>query len=124
MQTYIGEVPGLGRGVFAARDLQQGEVIEVCAVLAIPPEQVQYLDKTGLHAYYYAWGHDLKGAAIALGHGSLYNHSYQPNARYLKHLENGTIEFICLNDVKKGEEIRVNYNGDPSDQTPTWFETS
>ena len=82
------------------------------------------LDKTGLHAYYYAWGHDLKGAAIALGHGSLYNHSYQPNARYLKHLENGTIEFICLNDVKKGEEIRVNYNGDPSDQTPTWFETS
>ena len=122
MNTYIGDVPGLGRGVFAAHDMQRGAVIEVCPVIVMPPEQVQYVDRTTLGAYYYTWGEDHQRAAIALGHGSLYNHSYTPNARYRKDFERDVLTFVCLTSVRQGEEIRVNYNGDPEDRAPLWFD--
>lgn len=122
MKTYVGRIPGVGRGVFAAEDIGEGKVIEVSEVIVIPPEEVEFLDQTTLERYYFAWGDDLKSAAIALGHGSLYNHSFSPNARYEKHLDQGTIEFICIRAVSKGEETRVNYNHDPNDQTPVRFE--
>ena len=122
MNCYIGSVSGLGRGVFAAKDIRQGEVIEVCNVIVIPEDEVQYADKTIIGAYYYTWGEDYRKAALALGNGSLYNHSYEPNAKYVKHFENDTLEFTCIKDVKKDEEIRVNYNGVPDDKSPMWFE--
>jgi SET domain-containing protein len=121
-KTYVGHVAGAGRGVFATEDIAEGEVIEVSEVIIVPPEEVQLLDRTALERYYFAWGDDLKSAAIALGHGSLYNHSFSPNARYEKHFDQGILEFICINAIKKGEEIRVNYNHDPHDQTPVRFE--
>jgi SET domain-containing protein len=58
--------------------------------------------------------------AVALGYGSLYNHSYQPNARYDD--ESGqTKVFRAIRDIAPGEEIVVNYNGEPGDETPVWF---
>ena len=57
---------------------------------------------------------------MALGYGSLYNHSYQPNARY----DDGrgqTKIFMAIRDIALGEEIVVNYNGEPDDKTPVWF---
>ena len=122
MKTYVECAPGAGRGVFAAEDIAEGGIVEVSEVIVVPPEEVQFLDQTTLERYYFAWGDDLKSAAIALGHGSLYNHSFSPNARYEKHFDRGTLEFICIRAVKKGEEIRVNYNHDPHDQTPVRFE--
>ncbi len=57
---------------------------------------------------------------MALGYGSLYNHSYQPNARYDD--ESGqTKVFSAIRDIAPGEEIVVNYNGEPEDETPVWF---
>ena len=60
--------------------------------------------------------------ALALGYGSLYNHSYTPNARYFTNIENQSIDFYARKDIREGEEIMVNYNGDPEDQSPLWFE--
>jgi SET domain-containing protein len=124
MRTYIGHVPGVGRGVFAAEDILEGEVIEVSPVIVIPLDQVPFLDQTVLESYYYAWENHLKSAAIALGHGSLYNHSYNPNARYEKRFDQSTIEFFSIRNIKKGQEIRVNYNGSPEDITPVRFEVN
>lgn len=122
MKTYIGEVPILGRGVYAAKNLKKGEVIERCPVIVCPQEEVGYLDKTRLRTYYYMWGKGNDKAAIVLGHGFFYNHSYEPNARYVKDLEHETMLFLCIADVNKGEEIRINYNGDPDSKSPMWFE--
>ncbi|HZU37814.1 MAG TPA: SET domain-containing protein-lysine N-methyltransferase, partial [Gemmataceae bacterium] len=59
--------------------------------------------------------------AIALGYGSLYNHSYMPNARYDD--EPGpAMTFTALRTIRPGEEITVNYNGDPKDRSPVGFE--
>ncbi|HWL25392.1 MAG TPA: SET domain-containing protein-lysine N-methyltransferase, partial [Ureibacillus sp.] len=36
--------------------------------------------------------------------------------------ENHSIDFYAMRDIHEGEEILVNYNGDPEDQSPLWFE--
>jgi SET domain-containing protein len=55
------------------------------------------------------------------GYGSLYNHSYRPNARYVD-LAGRTKLFTAIRDIAAGEEITVNYNGEPGDETPVGFE--
>jgi SET domain-containing protein len=58
--------------------------------------------------------------AVALGYGSLYNHSYTPNARYDDESPQIKI-FTAIREIAAGEEITINYNGEPSDESPVWF---
>jgi uncharacterized protein len=108
-----------GLGVFSAVGRQSGELLEVSPVLEVPAEQVQALRRTSLGVYYFWWPPD--GAAVALGYGSLYNHSYLPNARYELEPDDAVIVFTALRPIAQNEEITVNYNGDASDLTPVWF---
>ena len=107
-------------GVFAARAIEVGEVIEICPVLLFPKEELEFMDKTVMYDYYFDWTEN--EYAICLGYGSLYNHSYAPNAEYDMDFDNNTIDFYCIQPIKAGEEILVNYNGFPEDQTTVWFE--
>ncbi len=120
----IRETKTKGRGVFAAKDFTPEEIIETCPVIELPEQDVGHIDKTKLFDYYFGWGANLKGAAIALGYGSLYNHSYEPNAQYEKDFERNAVIFTCLRPIKKDEEITVNYSGNPYSKTPVWFEVS
>lgn len=115
---YLAELPGKGRGVFAQRQIHGGELIERAPVIVVPAGQWEAMDKTILFEYFFAWG---EHSAIALGYGSLYNHSYRPNARYVKLLAEQVIEFYALRDIQPGEEILINYNVDPADDSPLWF---
>ncbi|HJN65554.1 MAG TPA: SET domain-containing protein-lysine N-methyltransferase, partial [Pirellulales bacterium] len=64
------------------------------------------------------WGK--RTVALALGYGSLYNHSYNPNARYDD--ARGQIKvFTAICDITEGTEITINYNGDPDDPTDVGF---
>lgn len=114
--------PGKGRGVVARRQFSAGEIVETVPVLVLPAEQWEHIEKTVLYNYTYGWGPKLEHAGLALGLGSLYNHSFQPNARYVRHLDELTIDFVALRTIEEGEEITVNYNGDPDDTSPMWFE--
>jgi hypothetical protein len=116
------EVPGKGRGVVAVRALDEGESIEIAPVIAVDPAHAAALTSTVLDHYVYDWFPGSIGLAVALGCGSLYNHSYAPNAFYRKNFENNTIEYVALKPIPAGAEILVNYNGDPADQTPLWFD--
>ena len=109
-----------GRGVFALKDFQPGEVIEVCPVLVLSAEDTRVLDKTEVYNYYYSWQDG--GSALALGYGSLYNHSYTPNAVREKDFKNDQIVIRAHTPIRKGEEITHNYNGDPTNQKKVWFE--
>ena len=113
-----------GRGVFALTAIPAGSLIESVDVIPIPREEMDSIEACILADYYFRWGDDGREGAIALGYGSLYNHSYTPNARYVKHFEHGTIDFIALRDIAAGEEIRTNYNGVPDDRKKVWFEVS
>lgn len=113
-----------GRGVFALVPIPAGSLIETAAVIPVSREEVGALQDCVLAEYYFRWGKDGREGAIALGYGSLYNHSFKPNARYVKHYERQTIDFVAIRDIAVGEEIRTNYNGEPGDQTKLWFDAS
>jgi hypothetical protein len=118
----LGAAPGKGRGVFATAPIARGEIIERAPVLVSPADEWSHVEKTVLYHYCFAWGPQLEHAAIGLGYASLYNHSYTPNAVYLRHLEDLLIHFVALHDIAPGEQITVNYNNDPANQEPVWFE--
>jgi uncharacterized protein len=111
-----------GQGVFAARDIEPGEIIEICPILLFPKEQLPHMRRTVIDDYYFDWGEEGEWFAIALGYGSLYNHSYTPNAEYEMDFANKTIDFFCIQPISAGDEILINYNGDSDNQTKVWFE--
>src|SRR6266571_4803892 len=110
MSLQIQHFSDKGRGVVAARPFRAGETIERPPVIVIPAEEAPLIRDTRLAHYYFEWGDDCKQAAIALGYGSLYNHSYTPNARYEFRESEECLEFIALRDIEPGEEITINYN--------------
>jgi uncharacterized protein len=117
---------GKGRGVFATVSFACGELIEASPIILIPAEQWPQIEPTVLALYIFNFGPTPaeEDAAIALGYGSLYNHSFTPNAQYSKSWEEQLIRFVALRDIEAGEEITINYNGSPDDQTPIWFEVN
>lgn len=111
-----------GRGVYATRDIKKGELIEVSPVLLSRENEWKYLQKTVLFNYCFTWGDNYEHTAIALGYGSLYNHSYTPNATFDNNIDNFSIDFYALADIKDGDEITINYNEDAEDRSPLWFD--
>lgn len=115
-------LPSAGMGVFARIDIKEGEIIEETPILIIPDDQLSSLVKTELINYFFAWGKGFKEGAIAWGYGSLFNHSYEPNANYIKDFENNMIRFVAIENISRDQEIVMNYNGHPGDKTKLWFE--
>lgn len=115
----VRRVKGKGRGVFATRPIRSGELIERVPVLVLPVRELEEGAPPRLAAYCFQWGRDT--IALALGYGSLYNHSFRPNARY-EDVGPQTKLFSALRDIAAGEEITVNYNADPDDASPVDFE--
>jgi SET domain-containing protein len=116
--VYVGSSESRGRGVFARRDLAAGEVIEVCPVIVLAGAE-EHLDKTHLFDYYFGWG---ESVAVALGYGSLYNHSYHANADHVCDHLHGAIRISAHRPISKGEEITINYGGPPDCSDPVWFD--
>ena len=97
--------------------------MEVCPVLVLPPEDLSAVKKTQLDHYTFNWpkvdlqtGKKSTTQAIALGVGSIFNHSRNPNVGF--HLDLGleTITYTTLRDVEAGEELCISYG-------PTlWFD--
>src|SRR3569623_2035422 len=110
MSITVHNFPSKGRGVVALRPFDAGETIERPPVIVIPKNEAPLLRDTRLAHYYFEWGDDCQQAAIALGYGSLYNHSYTPNARYEFRESEECLEFIALRAIEPGEEVSINYN--------------
>jgi SET domain-containing protein len=117
----VKRVTGKGRGVFARKAIRRGEIIERVPVIVLPLRDVMRDpdDWTGLGCYCFEWGRET--VALALGFGSLYNHSFEPNARYDDEARQAKV-FSAIRDIDAGEEITINYNGDPDDRSPVWFD--
>jgi SET domain-containing protein len=115
----VKNVPGKGRGVFALKPIRTGAIIERVPVLLIPIKDfVGGLKNSTLNAYLYLWSKDK--VAVSLGYGSLYNHSYEPNAKYVHGPK--MLTYRALSDIAAGQEITINYNFVPDDQTPMAFD--
>jgi hypothetical protein len=104
----------MGRGVFAGRDFGAGELIEVCPVLVLPPG-AEAAGLGGLRAYVFLWGQAGDRLALALGYGSLYNHSPHPNAEFVPRHARGEIAFRTLCCLAAGEQILIDYQWEAAD---------
>lgn len=118
---YIADSELGGRGVFSSSPISADSIIEIAPVLLLPAEQRPLFDQTLIHDYYFIWGENDEALALLLGNGSLYNHSFQPNAEYRPDFSGQTMSFYALRDIAAGEEITVNYNGDPDGKGRFWF---
>jgi SET domain-containing protein len=121
---YCKESPGKGRGVFSERSFSPGDLIETAPVIVIPESQRELIESTVLDHCVFQWGAAGLELAIALGYGSLYNHSSNPNAFYHRDLENSTVHFVCVTTINENEEILINYHGNQYDSIPIVFEGS
>ena len=124
VRLEVRETAARGRGVFALAPIPAGTLIESADVIPIPRDEMHLIESCILADYDFRWGPDGREGAIALGYGSLYNHSYTPNAYYVRQLERVSIDFIALRDIAAGEEIRTNYNGEPESKKMVWFVVS
>jgi SET domain-containing protein len=117
---YIAPSELEGRGVYCGDSIEQDSVIEVCPLVIIPAKEMPLLKQTNLYNYYFEWKEN--AGAIALGYGSLYNHAYVPNARYVIDEDFDSLTVIAITNIPAGTEIRFNYNGDIDNQTKVWFD--
>ncbi len=115
-----------GRGVFALRRFEPGEVVETAPVLVLRCEfdDLPELLKT----YVFDWEH-LTGVprshAVALGYGGMYNHANPSNLRYEADARGAVMRYIAVRQIDVGEELTINYSGESGHheaETDDWFE--
>lgn len=116
----IRHVPGKGRGVFAARDLAEGEILEEAHVLLFPADDASRLEETALGHHYFHWDgaddDDRWQGALALGVVSLVNHSAKANAGVWQDYERQLLILEALRPIAVGEEILIDY------EVELWFD--
>jgi uncharacterized protein len=114
-------IPGGGRGVFAARTIKKGEIIESCPFIEISEIQFDPV----LVTYIFYFGKNLHHAALALGCGSLYNHSHFPNANFRIRPKEQMLVFTAITNISRNQEITFNYHHSRNPKLlkkPLWFE--
>jgi SET domain-containing protein len=112
----------MGNGVFTSEPIRANTVIEVSPVIVMDHAARKLLDKTPLHDYIFEWGSTKKHCCMATGYVPLYNHSYNSNCEYEMEFGKETISVKTVKDVKKGEELFINYNGVYNDGKSLWFD--
>lgn len=116
--VYVSTSEELGgiRCIKASRDITKDELIEAAPVIVFPESEGDNMNGTILGKYIYDWGEDTN--ACIVGYCVLTNHSYAPNVVYKRNFEKNKMEYYALRDIKKDEELYINYNGDPHDTSP------
>ena len=111
-----------GRGLFATCDIKKDELVEVSPVIVSPHDEWKDLKRAT----------DSLLLLLLLGR-RLYSHRIRPwFSSLIIHIllfptfknneENSSIDFYALHDIKEGEELTINYHGDPDNKKPLWFE--
>jgi len=107
----------LGLGVFATQDIQRGTDVDMGYGLWV--ENVCVPEHSLLEPYVFA--SDIYGLSIvATGNVSFYNHSDNPNACYETEdqydiCDRPKVFIKALRDIKKDEEIFIDYGYEPID---------
>lgn len=105
---FLGESDLQGLGVFAGRDFKKDETIEICPYLKIFKGHMNDECEVGDYTFEF----DDESEVLIQGYGSMYNHHKENNVDYFYDEGDDMFEFVALRDIKKGEELTVNYGDD------------
>ena len=114
-----------GRGVYATRDIEPGEVVEVCPVLFVPGSFGEL--STELQRAVFAWGPLTGGGdeyVVSLGYGGIYNHANPANLHYFADAQQRCLLFAAAVAIPSGAEMTINFNrldGGVSSDDDSWF---
>jgi SET domain-containing protein len=150
-KVYVDKSKIKGRGVFAAEDIDEGELIEQCHFIVsgcmremqdkelarfafniffdtslskeenekisfkirllsmFEDEEITEHLKNFLQDLGYADINKLFNSATVLGNGMIYNHAKNNNINYEVDVENMMFEYTANKEIKKGEELLINY---------------
>ncbi|MBC6368329.1 SET domain-containing protein-lysine N-methyltransferase [Algoriphagus sp. AK58] len=106
---YISSTESKGRGVFAGRCFRKGELIERCCIIELDQGDHYRFAGNILERYVFLWDKRKKSLALALGFGSLYNHSPEPNCSYTREINQKILTFRARQDILPHEEITIHY---------------
>jgi len=111
----------LGRGVFASENIPSGQIVETSPVVLLDLKTQPFPAQIRRLAYNWSKTH----VALALGYGSLYNHSDQPNLTFKRNTKNQTITFSARRQIEPGEQLTISYDYLGDGENPrkrSWFE--
>lgn len=103
IKVLIRHDPRKGRGIFTDQIIKKKQIIEVCELLLLDHREVG----DSLEGYVYQFNKKL--VALALGNGSLYNHSDEPNSRFYFDYRKKLLYVESIRGIDRGEEITVDY---------------
>jgi SET domain-containing protein len=122
-QTYLGNTPNKGRGIFTRKRIKAETVIETAPVIIMNNDERLLIDQTILHNYIFEWQPDGQQlCCMALGLIPMYNHAYISNCEYFMDYDNNEIIIQAVRDIAAGEELTINYNATWDDETKIWFD--
>jgi len=119
---YLTDTIYKGRAVHTASVIHAKSIIEICPIIILSKDDTLKIHKTLLHDYYFLWEKEKGSSAIALGYGSLYNHSVTPNAEFQLVYGDNEIHIIALEDIQAGDEITINYLHEKDEKYALWFD--
>ncbi len=122
--VYVAGAKKMGRGVFTKGPIAAGTTVEIAPVIVMTGDDRLHLDKTLLHDYIFEWGDDRSQCAMALGFIPLYNHAFESNCEYEMYFSKQVMIVKTVREIKAGEELFINYNGDWDNKNPVWFPLS
>jgi SET domain-containing protein len=104
--NYINKSNVGGRGVFAGKDYNIGEIIEISPCIK---DKLVAFNRGILKDYIFRY--DENHHILSLGYGSMYSHNDNPNTQYKIITNNNDISmlYIAIKPIKKDEEIFINY---------------
>ncbi len=76
-------------------------------MIRLPGAERATLAATALAPYLFGFPDD--DVVVALGYGSLYNHSDTPNARYIKDADANVVVIVAEEAIAPGDEITMRY---------------
>ena len=105
--VYLSESSVHGFGVFADKNYNIGDTLELCYYLVTDDSDMT--NTCILHDYVFGTPNEEEEYLVPLGNAMMYNHSSDPNAEWEIHDDNNFVRFKALKTISKGEEIFHNY---------------
>ncbi|RDB17880.1 SET domain-containing protein 7 [Hypsizygus marmoreus] len=97
-----------GRGVYASKPIPRQTVIDISPVLIFAKDEYHEHGRfTTLDHYTFKWSDGRM--ALALGLGSLFNHSERPNLSYLLDASTDAIQYVTTRAIEVDEELSIFY---------------
>ena len=104
--------PFHGRGLFAVRAIEAGQIIAAYPLLILSHEDTATVRSTLLHHYVFYVDEDAAGtmrAAVAFGEISMCNHSPKANAEFTVDASAQTVTLSANRSISPGDEILIDY---------------